>query len=171
MKILRKEKYLKFEERAMNIWDLFGCLGTYKKIINDDENEGDKNSNIFVNVSTGSKVSSIAGTRACMIWKGTTYYAHIEYNDKTDPDDGPDEDVNAIDEIPVYSINKPKDESLAVLKILSNVEGSQEMMKKNRLLEQLAVHAISNRPKRSSLSFIGFRKFESSVRSRQSMCL
>jgi hypothetical protein len=73
-----------------------------------------------------------------MIWKGTPYYAHIEYNDKTDPEDGlPDEDVNAIDEIPVYSINKPKEESLAILKILSNVKGSQKIMKKNRLLEQL----------------------------------
>ena len=124
MKILRKEKYLKIEKRAMNIWDLFECLETYKKIINDEEHEGDKNSNIFVNVSTGSKVSSIAGTMACMIWKGTPYYAHIEYNDKTDPEDGlPDEDVNAIDEIPVYSINKPKDESLVILKILSNVKG------------------------------------------------
>jgi hypothetical protein len=138
IKILRKEKYLKIEKRAMNIWDLFECLETYKKIINDEEHEGDRNSNIFVNVSTGSKVSSIAGTMACMIWKGTPYYAHIEYNDKTDPEDGlPDEDVSAVDEIPVYSINKPKDESLAVLKILSIVKGSQKMMRKNRLLEQL----------------------------------
>ena len=61
----------------------------------------------------------------------TPYYAHIQYNDKTDPEDGlPDEDVNAIDEIPVHSINKPKDESLAVLKILNNVKGSQKVMKK-----------------------------------------
>ena len=38
-----------------------------------------------------------------MIWKGTPYYAHIEYNDKTYPeDDVPDEDVNAIDEIPDF---------------------------------------------------------------------
>ena len=37
----------------------------------------------------------------------------------------------------VYSINKPKDESLAVLKILSNVKGSQKLMRKNRLLDQL----------------------------------
>jgi hypothetical protein len=73
-----------------------------------------------------------------MIWKGTLCYAHNEYNDKTDPEDGlPDENVNAIDEIPVYSINKPKDESLAVLKILSNVKGSQKMVRKNRLLEVL----------------------------------
>ncbi len=46
----------------------------------------------------------------------TPCHAHIEYNDKTDPEDcPPDEDVNAIDESPVYSINKPKNESLAVL--------------------------------------------------------
>jgi hypothetical protein len=68
-----------------------------------------------------------------MIWKCTPYFVHIEYNDKTDPEE---EDVNAIDKIPVYSINKPKDKSLAILKILSNVKGSQKMMKKNRLLEQ-----------------------------------
>jgi len=62
----------------------------------------------------------------------------LDYNDKKYPaDDLPDEDVTAIDEIPVYSINKPKDESLAILKILSNLKGSQKMMKKNRLLEQL----------------------------------
>jgi len=67
----------------------------------------------------GSKVSSTVGTLACMIWKGTPYYAHIDYNDKRDPaDDLPDEDVTAIDEIPVYSIKKPKADSLVVLKIL-----------------------------------------------------
>jgi hypothetical protein len=74
-----------------------------------------------------------------MIWKGTPYYAHIEYNDKKDPADGlPDEDVTAIDEIPVYSINKPKSESLAVLKILDSVRGGRrKMMKKGRLIEEL----------------------------------
>ena len=122
----------------MNIWNLFEYFETYKKIINDDEQEGERNTHVFVNVSTRSKVSSIAGTMACMIWKGTTYYAHIEYTDKTDPEDGlPDEDANGIDEIPVYSINKPKDETLAVLKILNNVKGPQKMVKKNRLLEKL----------------------------------
>jgi hypothetical protein len=38
------------------------------------------------------EVSSIAGTLACMIWKGTPYYAHIDYNDRKEPaDDLPDE--------------------------------------------------------------------------------
>ena len=89
----------------------------------------------------GSKVSSTVGTLACMIWKGTPYYAHIDYNDKKDPaDDLPEEDVTAIDEIPVYSINKPKSESLAVLRILDNMkdgEGRPKMMKKGRLIDEL----------------------------------
>jgi hypothetical protein len=140
MKILRKEKYLQVEKRAMDIWNLFDCLQTYKKIINEEEEKGGKNAHIYINVSTGSKVSSIAGTLACMIWKGTPYYAHIEYNDKKDPaDDLPDEDVTIIDEIPVYSINKPKSESLVVLKILDSIKEARKlkMMKKGRLIEEL----------------------------------
>ena len=126
----------------MDIWDLFDCLQTYKKIINEEEEKRGKNAHIYINVSTGSKVSSIAGTLACMIWKGTPYYAHMEYNDKKDPADGlPDEDVTAIDEIPVYSINKPKPESLVVSKILDSVkegrEGIPKKMNKGRLIEKL----------------------------------
>src|SRR5881296_1292917 len=94
-----------------------------------------------------SKVSSIAGILAYMIWKGTPYYAHIEYNDKKDPADGlPEEDVTVIDEIPVYSINKPKAESLVVLKILDSVkegrEGIPKIMKKSRLIEKLEESGI-----------------------------
>jgi len=81
----------------MKMWDLFDCIQTYKKIIKEEEKEG-RSDHIYINVSTGSKVSSIAGTLACMIWKGTPYYAHMEYNDKKDPTDGlPDEDDTAID--------------------------------------------------------------------------
>jgi hypothetical protein len=74
-----------------------------------------------------------------MIWKGTPYYAHMEYNNKKDPADGlPDEDVTEIQEIPVYSINKPKSESLAVLKILDGTnEQKPKMMKKGNLIEEL----------------------------------
>src|SRR6187200_1382884 len=53
LKMLRKEKFLKVEKRTTNIWDLFDCLQTYKKIIKEEE----KDSHIYINVSTGSKVS------------------------------------------------------------------------------------------------------------------
>ena len=82
-----------------------------------------------------------------MIWRGTPYYAHIEYNDKKDPADGlSDEDVTAIDEIPVYSINKPKPESLVVLKILDSLkEEKPKTIKKGRLIEELEVAGIIDR--------------------------
>ncbi|HXX98560.1 MAG TPA: DUF6293 family protein [Candidatus Bathyarchaeia archaeon] len=141
LKILRKERYLQVEKRTTDIWNLFECLQTYKKIIKEEEERGGKDTHIYINISTGSKISCIAGTMACMIWKGTPYYAHIVYNhDKKDPADGlPDEDVTTIDEIPVYSINKPKPESLTVLKILDRMktEGRPKMMKKGRLIQEL----------------------------------
>ena len=81
-----------------------------------------------------------------MIWKGTPYYTHMKYNDKKDLADGlPDEDVNAIDEIPVYSINKPKPESLIVLKILDSIKdggGRPKMMRKGRLIEKLEEYSV-----------------------------
>jgi hypothetical protein len=35
---------------------------------------------MYINISTGSKVTSITGMLACMIWNGTPYYAHTDYD-------------------------------------------------------------------------------------------
>jgi len=43
-------------------------------------------SHIYINVSTGSKVTSIAGTLAYMIRKGTPRDIHTKYDDKKDPE-------------------------------------------------------------------------------------
>ena len=132
LKILKKERFLQIQKRYTNIWDFFECLQTYKKIIREEQNSG----HIYINVSTGSQIMSIAGMFACMIWGGTPYYAHIDYdNIKKDPMDGlPEVRVEVIDELPVYSLSKPRHESLAVLQILSKAGGK---MKKGKLIEQL----------------------------------
>jgi hypothetical protein len=72
-----------------------------------------------------------------MIWKGTPYYAKIDYNNKNPHDDIPDDNVTSLVDLPVYSINKPKPESLLILKILSGVKDGK--LKKNKLIEQLEV--------------------------------
>ena len=132
LKILKKERFLQIQKRYTNIWDFFECLQTYKKIIREEQNSG----HIYINVSTGSQIMSITGMFACMIWGGTPYYAHIDYdNIKKDPMDGlPEVRVEVIDELPVYSLSKPRHESLAVLQILSKAGGK---MKKGKLIEQL----------------------------------
>lgn len=70
-----------------------------------------------------------------MIWKSTPYYAHIDYdNIKQDPSDSlPDEEIVSITQLPVYSIDKPRTESLLILRALSNIKGGK--MKKGRLIE------------------------------------
>jgi CRISPR locus-related DNA-binding protein len=132
LKILKKEKYLQIQKRYTNIWDFFECLQTFKQIIREEQDRG----HIYINVSTGSQIMSIAGMFACMIWGGTPYYAHIDYdNIKKDPADGlPEVRVDVIDELPVYSLTKPRPESLALLQILSKAGGK---MKKGKLIEQL----------------------------------
>ena len=64
---------------------------------------------------------------------GTPYYAHIDYdNIKKDPTDGlPEVKVEVIDELPVYSLNKPRTESLTLLQILKRNGGK---MKKSKLI-------------------------------------
>ena len=132
LKILKREKYLQIQKRNTNIWDFFECLQTYKQIIKEEEGKG----HIYINVSTGSKITSITGTFACMIWGGTPYYAHIDYDSiKKDPADGlPEEKVGVIDELPVYSLNKPRPESLTLLQMVSKAGGK---IKKGKLIEQL----------------------------------
>jgi hypothetical protein len=132
-KVLRKEKLISIEKVTADIWDLFDCLKCYKAIM---QREG-KTANIYINVSTGSKIASIAGTLACMIWKGTPYYTHIDYdNIKKDPTDGlPDENIVSTTQLPVYSIDKPRTESLLILRALSNIKDGK--MKKRKLIEYL----------------------------------
>jgi hypothetical protein len=102
IRVLKKEKLVSIEKVTTDVWDLFECLKCYKAIMQHEC----KTAHIYINVSTGSKIASIAGTLACMIWKGTPYYTHIDYdNGKKDPTDGfPDEKVVSIAQLPVYSI-------------------------------------------------------------------
>jgi hypothetical protein len=141
LEILKSEKHLAILKRTTNIWDLFECLDIYN--IMKEEVRQQSSSHIYVNVSTGSKVSSIAGTLACMIWKGTPYYAHVDYTYNKDPIDGlPLENVIDIAELPVYSITKPKSETLLVLEILKNTNHGR--IKKSALIDILEEKGVIN---------------------------
>jgi hypothetical protein len=76
-----------------------------------------------------------------MIWKGTPYYTNIDYdNAKNDPSDGlPDEKIISIAQLPVCSIDKPRTDSLLILRALSNVKDGK--MKK-KLIEYLEKQGI-----------------------------
>lgn len=128
-RILEKHPHIEVNEVYVNIWDLFDCLEKFREIFT-----AEKENHVFVNVSTGSKVVAIAGMLSCMLWKGTPYYARLDYG-KDGPSGTSDKrTVEGTDFMPVYQITMPSEESLAVLSIISNAGGKTS---KKELIEKL----------------------------------
>jgi len=130
---VRKElqKYPHVEEQTiyLNLWDLYECLEKFRQIIFNE-----KQNHVFVNVSTGTKITSIAGMLSCMLWKATPYYAPVAYPKTNEAQPPPTEIVEDPEVLPVYDINKPKRESLQVLDILNKAGGR---MRKAQLISEL----------------------------------
>ncbi len=126
---LAKHPSIEIKRVYANIWDLFSCLEKYRDIFGSERRH-----HIYVNVSTGSKILSMAGMLACMLWGGTPYYAKLDY-EEGGPTAGTDKrKVTGIDFLPVYQINMPSPESLQVLGFLDKAGGK---MSKKELIEEL----------------------------------
>lgn len=127
-----QEKYstIEINEEFIDIWNLFECIETFRKII---LNEHDMGNNVFVNVATGSKITAIAGMLSCMLWDAIPYYAHIEYpTQKKLKIQKPL--ITKFDDLPAYAINKPKKNELQILNILEN---NSSTIRKSDLIEEL----------------------------------
>ena len=130
-KALAEHPHIEVHEVYVNIWDLFSCLEKLREIF-----DLEKENHVHVNVSTGSKIISIAGMIACMLWKGTPYYAKLDYDDG-----GPaarlidSRKVEETELLPVYQINMPTPESLMVLAIISSKQGGR--ITKKELIQEL----------------------------------
>jgi len=128
-KTLEKYPHIEVHESYLNIWDLFSCLEKFREIF-----DSERGNHIHVNVSTGSKIVSIAGMLACMLWKGTPYYAKLNYEDGG-PSVSPDRRKGKeTDFLPVYQIIMPSPESLQVLFIIDKAKGR---ISKKQLIEEL----------------------------------
>jgi hypothetical protein len=127
---LLKYPHIEVHDAYADIFDLFGCLEEYRRIF-----ESERGNHVHVNVSTGSKIVSIAGMIACMLWKGTPYYAKLDYEEGGPSVTMEKRKVTATDFLPVYQIIMPKTESLQVLSIISRAQG--ERITKKDLIDEL----------------------------------
>ncbi|MBS7615467.1 hypothetical protein KEJ18_07060 [Candidatus Bathyarchaeota archaeon] len=102
------------------IRDMFDILKTYRRIIEEEHKH-----QIFINVSTGTKIEAIAGMMACMMFKKdqrhiSPYYVEPEdYNVK--PTQGQPLSVGCkeIFPLPDYKIEKPDERLIHTLVIIS----------------------------------------------------
>lgn len=104
-----------------DIFDLYTVLGQVAEIITAHEND-----EVYVNLSTGSKISAIGGMIACMVTREsvnvTPYYVRAEgYTpDDEDKDETPVSfGMAAISELPTYPIEGPSREEITMLQYIA----------------------------------------------------
>jgi Family of unknown function (DUF6293) len=125
-----------------DLWDVFHALSSLRTIF-ESELRTDRNARevlpIRINVSTGTKITAIAGTLACMLWNGSPYYAQVSrawYSDRT-PRVGEVHDVvERVDPVGVYELRSPAFELVEVLEALGRRGGS---LRKRELIRELGL--------------------------------
>ncbi len=125
-----------------DLWDVFGALGSLRRIF-EAEQRTDRNAPnvlpIRVNVSTGTKITAIAGTLACMLWKGEPYYVQVSrawYSNRTPKVAAVHDVVARVDPVNVYELRAPAPELVAVLEALDRRGGS---LRKHELIRELGL--------------------------------
>jgi len=117
--------------------DLFGTLRVYRDIIREESGN-----HVYINVSTGTKIHSIAGMLVCMIFKGEEDI--IPYYVVPETYDGQDENgrkmtrgCKEVFNIPSYKIQRPSEELIRVLNIINIFDQDDFRLTKKLLIEEL----------------------------------
>ncbi len=124
------------------IWDVFGALGALRAIFERERREDRHAAGVVpirVNVSTGTKITAIAGTLACMLWRGEAYYAQVTrawYSGLTPRVRPVNDVVGRIDPVSVYELRAPAPELVELLEALERRGGT---LRKRELIRELGL--------------------------------
>ena len=116
-----KYKHIQIKKVFLNIWNFFDCIEEFRKII-----QNEVGNHIYINVSTGTKITAMAGMLSCELWNASPYYANATKPRNT-------EQIGNIVDLPVYKINKPKEISMKILNVLQSNGG---VMRKSKMINQ-----------------------------------
>jgi hypothetical protein len=130
--LLKENSGIQVIEEYVNIWNLVECITKFKEIIRKERGNA-----VFINVSTGTKVTAIAGTIVSMLEGSTPYYAKVDHAQQRQiiPTR---EKVEEPFEVPVYGLHPPRPEALRVLEFVEKSGGSvrkKDLIKKLREIE------------------------------------
>jgi hypothetical protein len=125
-----------------DLWDVFRALASYRSIFA-LERRTDRNAPdvlpLRVNVSSGTKITAIAGTLACMLWKGEPYYVQVSrawYSGHTPRVAAVHDVVERVDPVNVYELRSPAPELVEVLEALARRGGA---LRKHELIRELGL--------------------------------
>jgi hypothetical protein len=129
---------------ATDIWDVFGALGELRRIFEAEGRSDRKATDVVplrVNVSTGTKITAIAGTLACMLWRGEPYYVQVSrswYSDRMPKVRKVNDVVRRVDPVGVYELRAPARDLVELLEALERRGGA---MRKRDLIRELGLDA------------------------------
>lgn len=125
-----------------DLWDVFHALSSLRTIF-EAERRTDRSARevlpIRVNVSTGTKITAIAGTLACMLWNGSPYYAQVSkawYSGRTPRVGTVTDVVERVEPVGVYELRAPSPELIEVLDALGRRGGT---LRKRELIRELGL--------------------------------
>jgi hypothetical protein len=137
---LRKEKievHVEYSDR----FDLFKILKSVREIV-----EKEKDNDIFVNCSSGSKIQAIACMMACMMFQGKTkltpYYAEPE-SYASIKGEQLSSGLKTVVKLPAYEIHTPKPALVQALKIIKQNGGKITKKEMARLAEEKKLIVIN----------------------------
>lgn len=128
---------IKTKEFYLDIWDLYGCVQKYKEVILKEQGN-----HISVNVSTGTKITAIAGMLSCMSWGASPYYVKFIHPSDSAVKKIQREAVFDKDDLPVFQINQPNATHLEILDLITKSGGK---IKKKYLIQALEGNIIPER--------------------------
>lgn len=114
---------IEVETRTANLYDLDSALQVFTQAVKD--HEGD---DVYINVSTGSKLAAIAGMMATQTSEATPFYVRPTLSDPDDealetPDEPLIPGAGATTELPVFELQGPTSEQLQILGFLHGKDG------------------------------------------------
>ena len=121
-------KHILVKEVFLNIWNLYECIEKFREIILNE-----RGNHVYINVSTGTKITAMAGMLSCMLWSAYPYYAPVSYPIKQTKA-LPTEHVQDSDILPVYDIKKPTSKFMTILSLLQSHGG---VMRKSKIIDEL----------------------------------
>lgn len=116
-----RDNNIDIESVMCDFFDMHDALGVIAQLAKNNEDE-----NIFVNISSGSKITAIAGMIACMVTGATPYYVIAERYEEIP------RGVEDVVELPKYPVQAPEPEQV---RILSFIDSQEEAVTKKQLIE------------------------------------
>jgi hypothetical protein len=123
-------------------WSVFETLAAYRSVFEQERRIARHTPGVLpirVNVSTGTKITAIAGTLACMLWNGEAYYVQVSrswFSDRTPGVRSVRDVVERVEPVNVYELRSPSRELVEVLEALARRGGS---LRKRELLHELGL--------------------------------